>query len=136
MSIWFEDLEGTPVEEGSLPVTKIFVIDPQREISSDLILRVTAPETYEQVVRTNATSMDALAAFSGAMPSRGQARKNGFAGPIPEGLHLYGVTLRSFWVYQPWNWGQRPTIGKSKIKTQHYLRFRETMGWPLKKEIA
>jgi|SaaInlStandDraft_4_1057021.scaffolds.fasta_scaffold89925_2 hypothetical protein len=133
--IWFKDLEGKPVEEGGLPVTKIFVIDPKREFSVDEVWLFVSPEDFEQVVWTNASTMDVLAAFSGAMPSRGQARKNGFGGPIPQGLEMFGVQLRSFWVWNPHPPAKKPTVGKSKYKTQHYLHFREVMGWPIMKMI-
>ncbi len=56
--VWFEDIDGHVVLPGSLPVSKLFVLDPKRELDSDFILWVLAPEFWEQIVRTNADSLE------------------------------------------------------------------------------
>lgn len=73
--------------------------------------------------------MEALAAMSGVFPSRGQARKNGFAGPIPHGLELWGTNQHTFWVWNPKPPKKKPTIGKKRRKTDHWFRFALSMGW-------
>ena len=127
--IWFEDLDGNPVEPGTRPVAKNFVIDPNRELEVEWILYVLDPFPWEQVIRTNADQMEALAAFSGAMPSRGQARKNGFSGPIPHGLEMYGTKALSFWCWNAFPQPSKPTIGKKKVLTSHWFAFCDMMGW-------
>lgn len=128
---WFEDLNGNPVSPDRSGC--IFVIDPNRELETEWIHFVCQPDPWETVIRTNADCVEALAAFSGAMPSRGQARKNGFGGPIPWGLELLGTKVRSFWSWSPSPPPAKPTIGKRLILTSHWFAFFDEMhvalGW-------
>ena len=133
---WFETLEGHPVPQGGFPVTKIFVVDPGRKLLSEDILDIVDPTSAEHVLRTNAGTMDILVSFSGTMSSRGQARKNGFGGPIPRGMEMYGISGHSFWVWNPWHQPLQPTVGRKKRITEKYLRFLEVMGWPLRKKLS
>ena len=45
--------------------------------------------------------MEDLAVLSGLFKSKGDARKNGFSGPIPWGLNLLGTKRRRVWVWNP-----------------------------------
>ncbi len=55
----------------------------------------------DNLVFLDAESLEAFAVVAGLFPSRGQARKNGFAGPFPWGLSLLGTKHRRVWVWSP-----------------------------------
>lgn len=125
---WFEDLSGVEVPTGSRPVGKIYVIDPERAQDVEWILAITAPETWEQVVRTNVVALEALAAHADAYESRGDARRAGYQGPPHHGLELYGPLTRSFWVWCPQSVGV-PVFPRKRLRTQQWWDFMATMGW-------
>lgn len=126
---WFEDLDGVEVPTDTRPAGKIYVIDPERKLDVAWILDFTTPEPYEQVVRTNVTALEALAAHAGAYESRGFARRAGYHGPPHHGLELYGPLNRSFWVWCPEALGTPPVFSRKKLRTQQWWDFLATMGW-------
>ncbi len=129
MKEWFTDLNGNDVEAGSRPVFKLFVIDPDRKLEGDWILRVLTPDPWEQVIITNVEDIAALAAFSGAFESRGQARKAGMSGSAFHGIELYGTRNRSFFVWNPESPGVAPTMSRKRLLTRGWWDFLTTMGW-------
>ena len=76
----------------------------------------------EEIVFSDATDMEALAAEAGIFPSKSQARKNGFSGPIPFGVNFFGTKKpgKRFWV---WNLtqGGEPTIRKNFNHTNRWF---------------
>jgi len=60
-------------------------------------------EAEEAIVFTPAQDMESLAVLAGLFSSKGQARRNGFRGPVPHGLGWYGFRKphRRFWVWNP-----------------------------------
>lgn len=131
MTEWFEDLNGQAVRPGSRPVCKLFVVDPDRELDVDFILSMLAPDSWEQVVRTNVDSLEALAAFSGAFESKGQARKNGFSGPVFHGVEVYGTRARSFIAWNPKQPALPPnrSMSRKRLLTDAWWSFLQDMGW-------
>lgn len=104
----------------------LFVIDLREELSSSEIDVVCQPDPWEQIVRITRdedASMEALAAQARVFDSRGQARKNGFSGPIPQGLELWGTNQRTFWCWNPRPPTQPPTISDKRRKTDQWFRF-------------
>jgi len=106
----------------------LFVIDldPDAPVSDEDIEAVLHPEPFERVCRVTDpadATMEALAARAGVFPSRGRARKNGFAGPVPHGLDLFGAGGRSFFVWNPRPPAKRPTIGKKRSLWRHWENY-------------
>jgi hypothetical protein len=127
--LWFIDLDGNPVEPNSVPVAKIYVVDPNREMDREWILYVTEPDPWEKIVITNATTFEVLGDHSGAFDSRGDARKNGFSGPVFHGLELCGTRHRTFWVWCPTPLDKPPTMSRKRLFTAAWWEFLTTMGW-------
>ena len=65
------------------------------------IVVVLHPESFDEVECIEAEDLAMLAVAAGIFASRSQARKNGLAGPIPHGLHLFGTKKKRFWVWSP-----------------------------------
>jgi hypothetical protein len=120
------------VVEVEATVTPLFVIDtdPDNPVSDEDIEAILQPDSFEVVVRvTNPRDacMEALGARSRVFPSKGQARKNGFAGPVPHGLEVFGAGGSSFFVWNPTHPESKPIIGKRRILTKQWFKFLETM---------
>lgn len=49
----------------------------------------------------NRMTLEECAVYIGAFPSRSQARKNGFSGPIPMGFAEHTIGKRKFWTFIP-----------------------------------
>lgn len=126
---WFIDLDGNPVAAGSRPVSKLFVIDPERKLDREWVLRMLTPDPWEQVVITNVNELAVLAAFAGAFESRGQARKAGMSGTTFHGIEVYGSQTRSFFVWNPTPSVPSPTMNPKRLQTEAWWDFLETMGW-------
>lgn len=47
------------------------------------------------------TTVEALAVIAGVFKSKGEARRNNFAGPIPFGFHCLGTKKKWFFVWNP-----------------------------------
>lgn len=110
----------------------LFVIDLDGDVADEDIQAVCQPDPWEHIVRITEprdASMEALAAMAGVFPSRGQARKNGFAGPVPHGLELWGTSQRTFWCWNPKHPAKPPTIGKKRRKTAQWVRVAMELGW-------
>jgi len=50
-----------------------------------------------------AKSMEELFVIAGVFKSKGDARKNGFSGDIPDGIHLLGTKKTKFWIWKNGN---------------------------------
>ena len=46
------------------------------------------------------TSLEELMVIGGVFKSRGESRKNGFSGPIPDGCNLLGTKKNKFWCWK------------------------------------
>jgi hypothetical protein len=58
-----------------------------------------AGEDMKNVTRSTASSMEELLVVAGIFTSKGQARKAGFTGTIPPGIHLLGTKKNRFWCW-------------------------------------
>lgn len=110
----------------------LFVIDldPSNPVSDEDIETILHPDPFEVVIRvTNVhdASMEALAARSGVFPSRGQARKNGFSGPIPHGFALWGTDAGNFFVWNPHPPTESPTISRKRDLTRSWWNYLDAM---------
>lgn len=109
----------------------VFVIDLDGDIPPADLVATFALRPWEEIeiVRTVAdANMETLAQIAGVFPSKGQARKAGFSGPIPEGRNLWG-TSTTFWVWNPKPPVATPTISAKRNKTAQWMDFADGMGW-------
>jgi hypothetical protein len=110
----------------------LFVIDldPDNPVSDEDIEAVLQPDPFEVVIRVTDprdACMEALGARAGVFPSRGQARKNGFGGPVPHGFDMWGTSAGNFFVWNPRSPESKPTIGKKRNMTRMWFAFLDAM---------
>lgn len=113
-------------------MTLLFVIDldPMSPVPDEDIENVLQPDSFEVIIRVTSqvdATMEALAARAGVFPSRGQARKNGFAGPIPHGFEVFGASGKSFFVWNPRPPSSPATIGRKRHLTDQWFAFLDAM---------
>jgi hypothetical protein len=126
MQPWFLDLNDQLVERHTLPVAKIYVIDPEKSLELEWIEQFTSPCSWEQVIRTNADLLEIIADHAGCFDSRGDARRAGLFGPPFWGFEMYGTTIRHFWVWCPTP-GENPAISPKKLWTSRWWIFLDEM---------
>ncbi len=56
---------------------------------------------FDEIVLSEATTLEELAVTAKIFLSKGQARKNKLFGPIPHGLSWFGTKKKRFWVWNP-----------------------------------
>ena len=98
-----------------------FVVENGHLVREDDIKLVFGPlEDVDEVRRILDEDLAAMAVEAGVFSSKSQARKNGFHGPAPHGLHRMGTKKRRFWVWNP-----HPT-GKKVVCN---VNFDRSSGW-------
>ena len=91
-------------------MSKDFVIGP---VDSDLL----ESNGFTSFERVDISTMEELGVLAGIFPSKGQAKKNGFIGPIPTGINLLGSKKTKVWV---WN---HPNPSKKEWRRFHIREF-------------
>lgn len=74
----------------------------------------------EDIVRSDASCMEELAVQAGIFPSKGQARKNGFCGPIPHGVECFGIKKKWLWVWNPLSNEEAIVLKKGFVQTWRF----------------
>ena len=87
-----------------------FVIGP---VNSDLLESC----GFNSCERVDISTMEELGVLAGIFPSKGQAKKNNFVGPIPIGINLLGSKKTKIWV---WN---HPNPSKKEWRRFHIREF-------------
>ncbi len=106
----------------------LFVVDLDRSnpvLDSD-IEDLLHPDADERVIRVTdpaEATMEALAARAGVFPSRNQARKNAFSGPIPHGLAMWGTEAGNFFVWNPGHAAAPPTVSRKRDITAQWWNY-------------
>jgi len=87
-----------------------FEFEGVKGVSEEDIEMFLEPDSGDEVIRITADDLSTLAVEAKLFKSKGQARKAGFAGPIPWGINLFGTKKKKFWVWSPVKPTSAPTI--------------------------
>jgi hypothetical protein len=106
---------------------KHFIITNSR-IDNNLKTAIFGPlEPLDEIIEIELNDLITMAVEAGVFPSRGQARKNGFTGPAPHGVSLFGTKKRRFWVWCPREHTDKVVCHSAFDRTDRWFSHKKTL---------